>query len=57
MCGVKHWFSIFGFWWIKNRQVMCRHNGVHVTHATITYLNSLFIKHFVEEVRRGEMFM
>ena len=39
---------IIGFWWIKNRAVMCRYNGVHVTHATITYLNRIFIKNFVK---------
>ena len=40
--------TIIGFCWIKNRAVMCRYNGVHITHATTTYLNCVSIKYFVE---------
>ena len=57
MLGVKHWFckgqigivstiaTMIGFWLIKNRAVMCRYNGVHIT---ITYLNCVSFKSFVE---------
>lgn len=31
--------TLIGFWWNENRAVKCRYNGVHITHATITYLN------------------
>ena len=46
--------TVIGFWCIKNRAVMCRYNGVHITHATIAYLSRVLIKNFVEKVRRGE---
>ena len=35
--------TIIGFWWTKNIALMCRYNGVHITHATITYLNRIFM--------------
>ena len=47
--------TIIGFWWTMNTAVVCRYNGVHMTHATITYLNRFFMKYSVEWVRRGKM--
>ena len=37
--------TMIGFWLIKNRAVMCKYNGVHIT---ITYLNCVSFKSFVE---------
>ena len=34
---------------------MCRCNGVHITHPTITYFSCASIKYFVQQMPRDEM--
>ena len=35
--------TITGFWWIKNRAVLCKLNGGHVRHAIIIFLNEFLL--------------